>query len=34
MEQKDFDIYEILKGKTEGNSLYTPMCGKVEFRYL
>ena len=26
MEQKDFDIYEILKGKT--------MCGKVEFRYL
>ena len=34
MEQKDFDIYEILKGKTEGTSLYTPMCGKVEFRYL
>ena len=34
MKQKDFDIYEILKGKTEGNSLYTPMCGKVEFRYL
>lgn len=34
MELKDFDIYEILKGKTEGNSLYTPMCGKVEFRYL
>lgn len=34
MEQKVFDIYEILKGKTEGNSLYTPMCGKVEFRYL
>ena len=34
MEQKDLDIYEILKGKTEGNSLYTPMCGKVEFRYL
>lgn len=34
MEQKDFDIYEILKGKTEGISLYTPMCGKVEFRYL
>lgn len=34
MEQKDFDIYEILKGKTEGNSLYTPMCGNVEFRYL
>lgn len=34
MKQKDIDIYEILKGKTEGNSLYTPMCGKVEFRYL
>ena len=34
MEQKDIDIYEILKGKTEGTSLYTPMCGKVEFRYL
>lgn len=34
MEQKDFDIYEILKGKTEGTALYTPMCGKVEFRYL
>ena len=34
MEQKDFDIYEILNGKTEGTSLYTPMCGKVEFRYL
>lgn len=34
MEQKDFDIYEILKGKTEGTSLYTPMCGNVEFRYL
>lgn len=34
MEQKNFDIYEILKGKTEGTSLYTPMCGKVEFRYL
>lgn len=34
MEQKDFDVYEILKGKTEGTSLYTPMCGKVEFTYL
>lgn len=34
MEQKDFDIYEILNGKTEGTALYTPMCGKVEFRYL
>lgn len=34
MEQKGFDIYEILNGKTEGTALYTPMCGKVEFRYL
>ena len=34
MEQKDFDIYEILNCKTEGTPLYTPMCGKVEFRYL
>ena len=34
MKQKDFDIYEILNGKTEGTALYTPMCGKVEFRYL
>ena len=34
MGQKDMDIYEILNGKTEGTALYTPMCGKVEFRYL
>lgn len=34
MEQKDFDIYEILKGIPDGTPLYTPMCGKVEFRYL
>lgn len=34
MEQKDFDIYEILKGVPVGTKLYTPMCGKVEFRYL
>lgn len=34
MGQEDFDIYEILNGKTEGDALYTPMCGKVEFRYL
>lgn len=34
MGQKDMDIYEILNGKTEGDALYTPMCGKVEFRYL
>lgn len=34
MEQKDFGIYEILKGVPAGTKLYTPMCGKVEFRYL
>lgn len=34
MEQKDFDIYEILKGIPDGTPLYTSMCGKVEFRYL
>lgn len=34
MEQKDFDIYEILKGMPDGTPLYTPMCGNVEFRYL
>lgn len=34
MEQKDFDIYEILKGVPDGTPLYTPMCGNVEFRYL
>lgn len=31
MEQKDFDIYEILKGVPDGTPLYTPMCGNVEF---
>ena len=31
MEQKDFDIYEILKGMPEGTPLYTPLCGNVEF---
>lgn len=31
MEQKDFDIYEILKGMPDGTTLYTPMCGNVEF---
>lgn len=31
MEQKDFDIYEILKGMPDGTPLYTPMCGEVEF---
>lgn len=34
MEQKDIDIYEILKGMPDGTPLYTPMCGNVEFRYL
>lgn len=32
--EKDIDIYEILKGMPDGTPLYTPMCGKVEFRYL
>lgn len=31
MEQKDFDIYEILKGMPEGTPLYSPLCGNVEF---
>lgn len=31
MEQKDIDIYEILKGMPDGTSLYTPLCGNVEF---
>ncbi len=31
MEQKDIDIYEILKGMPDGTPLYTPMCGEVEF---
>lgn len=30
MEQKDFDIYEILKGMPDGTPLYTPLCGNVE----
>lgn len=34
MEQKDIDIYEILNDVPDGTSLYTPMCGKVELRYL
>ena len=34
MEQKDFDIYEILEDVECGTELYTPMCGNVEFRYL
>lgn len=34
MEQKDFDIYEILKVVPAGTELYTPMCGKVKVTYL
>ena len=34
MEQKDFDIYEILKGVPVGTPLYTPLCGNVLFSYL
>ena len=33
MEQKDIDIYEILKDMPDGTSLYTPMVGKVVFTY-
>ena len=31
MEQKDFDIYEILKGIPDGTPLYSPLCGNVDF---
>ena len=31
MEQKDIDIYEILKDMPDGTPLYTPMVGNVEF---
>ena len=34
MEQKDFDIYEILKGMPGGTPLYSPLCGNVEFTYV
>lgn len=34
MEQKDFDIYEILKGVPDGTPLYSPLCGNVEFTYV
>lgn len=34
MEQKDFDIYEILKDIPGGTPFYTPLCGKVWFSYL
>lgn len=29
MEQKDIDIYEILKDEEHGTELYTPICGRV-----
>lgn len=29
MEQKDIDIYEILKNEEYGTELYTPICGKL-----
>lgn len=34
MEQKDIDIYEILKGMPKGTLLYTPICGKVKLTHL
>ena len=34
MEQKDLDIYEILKGMPGGTPLYSPLCGNVEFTYV
>lgn len=34
MEQKDIDIYEILKGMPNGIELYTPMCGRVDLSWL
>lgn len=34
MKQDEIDIYDILKDEEYGTELYTPMCGKVEFRYL
>lgn len=34
MEQKDIDIYEILKDVPTGTGLYTPLSGKVVLSYL
>lgn len=34
MEQKDIDIYEILKDMPAGTELYTPLSGNVGFSYL
>lgn len=34
MEQKDFDIYEILKDVPKGTDFYTSLCGNVGLAYL
>ena len=34
MEQKDIDIYEILKDVPKGTEFYTPLCGNVGFSIL
>lgn len=34
MEQKDIDIYEILKDVPKGTEFYTSLCGNVVFSYL
>lgn len=34
MEQKDFDIYEILKDVPKGTEFYTSLCGNVGLSYL
>lgn len=34
MEQKDIDIYEILKDVPKGTEFYTSLCGNVGFSYL
>ena len=34
MEQKDIDVYEILKGMPNGIELYTPICGRVDLSWL
>lgn len=34
MEQKDIDIYEILKDMPSDTELYTPLSGKVGLSYM
>lgn len=34
MEQKDIDVYEILKDVPKGTEFYTSLCGNVELAYL